>query len=174
MVTVAQVVEHVSITTYLDAVHLVQDPCIQTAAATIVTVESRHSAVLNIFESAMAISQLFDLAFLPNEVLAIAGSVISGCDLGIAGTLFQCFIIFFPSELTAFSFPLQSADPAFKLTLAPSPQNQIVLKIWHTTLGANWSGTSAGQWPCFTNSWYICYRQVAVSLVVRVHRSGLP
>ena len=111
MVTVAQVVEHVSITTYLDAVHLVQDPCIQTAAATIVTVESRHSAVLNIFESAMAISQLFDLTFLPNEVLAIAGSFISGCDLGSAGTLFQCFIIFSPRSSLPFPFPCNQLTP---------------------------------------------------------------
>lgn len=95
MVTVAQVVEHVSITTYLDVVHLVQDPSIQTAAATIITVESHHSTVLNIFESATAISQPFDLAFLPNEVLAIAGSFIKGCDLGIAGMLSQRFIIVF-------------------------------------------------------------------------------
>ena len=95
MVTVARVVEHVGIATYLGAAHLVQDPRVLTAAATIVTVESRHGTVLNIFESATAISQPFDLAFLPNEVLAIAGSFIKGCDLGIAGMLSQRFIIVF-------------------------------------------------------------------------------
>lgn len=83
MVTVARVVEHVGVAAYLGAAHLIQDPRVLTAAATIVTVESRHSTVLNIFESATAISQPFDLAFLPNEVLAIAGSFIKGCDLGI-------------------------------------------------------------------------------------------
>jgi hypothetical protein len=102
MVTVARVVEHVGVGAYLGAAHLVQDPRVLTAAATIVTVESRHSTVLNIFESATAISQPFDLALLPNEVLAIAGSFIKGCDLGIPGTLSQYFIIIFPSELTAF------------------------------------------------------------------------
>ncbi|KAN0124262.1 Ferritin-like domain containing protein, partial [Russula decolorans] len=84
MITVARVVEHVGIGAYLGAAHLVQDPRVLTAAATIVTVESRHGTILNIFESATAISQPFDLALLPNEVLAIAGSFISGCDLGIA------------------------------------------------------------------------------------------
>jgi uncharacterized membrane protein len=83
MVTVARVVEHVGIAAYLGAAHLVQDPRVLTAAATIVTVESRHGTILNIFESATAISQPFDLALLPNEVLAIAGSFIKGCDLGI-------------------------------------------------------------------------------------------
>jgi len=83
MVTVARVVEHVGVGAYLGAAHLVQDPRVLTAAATIVTVESRHSTILNIFESATAISQPFDLALLPNEVLAIAGSFIKGCDLGI-------------------------------------------------------------------------------------------
>jgi hypothetical protein len=83
MITVARVVEHVGVAAYLGAAHLVQDPRVLTAAATIVTVESRHGTVLNIFESATAISQPFDLAFLPNEVLAIAGSFIKGCDVGI-------------------------------------------------------------------------------------------
>jgi hypothetical protein len=83
MVTVARVVEHVGVAAYLGAAHLIQDPRVLTAAASIVTVESRHSTILNLLESATAISSPFDLAFLPNEVLAIAGSFISGCDLGI-------------------------------------------------------------------------------------------
>ncbi|KAF8495182.1 ferritin-like domain-containing protein [Russula emetica] len=83
MVTIARVVEHVGVAAYLGAAHLVQDPIVLTAAATIVTVEARHGTMLNLFESATAISQSFDIALLPNEVLAIAGSFISGCNLGI-------------------------------------------------------------------------------------------
>ena len=122
MVTIARVVEHVGVGAYLGAAHLVQDPRVLTAAATIVTVESRHSTILNIFESATAISQPFDLALLPNEVLAIAGPFISGCDLGIPGTLFQHFVVLFPSELTTFFFvPRDQLTPHLpSLTLAPS------------------------------------------------------
>jgi hypothetical protein len=114
MVTVARVVEHVGVGAYLGAAHLVQDPRVLTAAATIVTVESRHSTVLNIFESATAISQPFDLALLPNEVLAIAGSFIKGCDLGIPGTLSQYFIIFSPRSSPLFAS--RSANPALTVT----------------------------------------------------------
>ncbi|KAH9991432.1 hypothetical protein BJV77DRAFT_962777 [Russula vinacea] len=48
-----------------------------------VTIESRHQTMLNLFEGASAISQPFDIPLLPQEVLAIAGSFIKGCDLGI-------------------------------------------------------------------------------------------
>ncbi|KAF8485317.1 ferritin-like domain-containing protein [Russula ochroleuca] len=84
MVTVARVVENVGVGAYLGAAHLVQDPRVLTAAASIVTIESRHETMLNIFEGASAISQPFDIPLLPNEVLAIAGSFIKGCSLGIA------------------------------------------------------------------------------------------
>ena len=120
MVTVARVVEHVGVGAYLGAAHLVQDPRVLTAAATIVTVESRHSTVLNIFESATAISQPFDLALLPNEVLAIAGSFIKGCDLGIPGTLSRRFIIF-PLGAHRFLRRDQLTPHLLSLTLAPSP-----------------------------------------------------
>ena len=93
MITVARTVEHVGIGAYLGAAHLVGDQGILTAAATIVTIESRHATLLNIFDEATAISEPFEMALLPNEVLAIAGPFISGCDLGIPGTFSQHFII---------------------------------------------------------------------------------
>jgi hypothetical protein len=102
MVSTARVVEHVGVGAYLGAAHLVQDPRVLTAAATILTVESCHSTLLNIFESATAISQPFDITLLPNEVLAIASPVIKGCDLGIPGELSQHTSVSFPLELTAF------------------------------------------------------------------------
>jgi ferritin-like protein len=105
MVTIARVVENVGVGAYLGAAHLVQDPRVLTAAASIVTIESRHQTILNIFESASPISQSFDLPLLPNEVLAIAGSFIKGCDLGIPGTHFPAlhYYYFSPSKLTAFT-----------------------------------------------------------------------
>ncbi|KAI0317737.1 ferritin-like domain-containing protein, partial [Amylostereum chailletii] len=85
MMPVARLVEMTGVGAYLGAAHLVSDPTLLTAAASIVTVESRHQTILNIFSggSASAIPGAFDLPLTPNEVLAIAGGFISGCDLGI-------------------------------------------------------------------------------------------
>jgi Ferritin-like domain len=98
MVTVGRVVENVGVGAYLGAAHLVQDPRILTAAASIVTIESRHQTLLNIFEGASTISQPFDIPLLPQEVLAIAGSFIKGCDLGITGA-------FSPAPPVPFLYP---------------------------------------------------------------------
>jgi hypothetical protein len=83
MVNFAQVVENVGVGAYLGAAHLVQDPRVLTAAASIATIEARHQSVLNLFQGMSPIPQPFDIPLLPNEVLAIAGSFIHGCDLGI-------------------------------------------------------------------------------------------
>jgi hypothetical protein len=84
MLTVARLVENVGVGAYLGAAHLVSDPTILTAAASIVTVEARHQTILNMFNNGQAIPSAFDLPLLPQEVLALAGSFISGCDLGIS------------------------------------------------------------------------------------------
>jgi hypothetical protein len=120
MISSARLIEHVGIAAYLGAAHLVEDPRVLTAAASIVTIESRHGTMLNMFESATAISASFDLALAPNEVLAIAGSFIQGCDLGIPGTFSQHFICF---SLGADRFlPRDQLTLHFlSLTLAPSP-----------------------------------------------------
>jgi hypothetical protein len=100
MISTARLVEHVGVGAYLGAAHLVEDVRVLTAAASIVTVESRHGTMLNLFESATSISSPFDIALAPPEVLAIAGGFIKGCDLGITGTPPRYFIIL--SELTSF------------------------------------------------------------------------
>jgi hypothetical protein len=84
----ARVVENVGVSAFLGAAHLIEDPSILTAAATILTVEARHQTVLNIFSgSGHAIPNAFDMGLKPNEVLAIAGGFVSGCDLGVGPAL---------------------------------------------------------------------------------------
>ncbi|KAI0092564.1 ferritin-like domain-containing protein [Irpex rosettiformis] len=83
MAPVARVVENLGVAAYLGAAHLVTDPTLLTAAASIATVEARHQTVLNLFNGGSAIPSAFDLAFSPSEVLAIASPFISGCDLGV-------------------------------------------------------------------------------------------
>lgn len=86
MVTTARLVENVGVGAYLGAAHLLTNPVFLTAAATIVTIEARHQTMLNILNSGSAIPQAFDIALLPQQVLAIAGGFISDCDTGIEGS----------------------------------------------------------------------------------------
>lgn len=83
MVSFAQLVENVGVGAYLGAAHLIGDPRVLTAAASIVTIEARHQSVLNLFQGIAPVPQPFDIPLLPNEVLALAGPLIKGCDLGI-------------------------------------------------------------------------------------------
>ncbi|THH20269.1 hypothetical protein EW146_g1055 [Bondarzewia mesenterica] len=84
MAATARLVENVGVSAYLGAAHLVTDPTILTAAASIMTVEARHQTMLNVLSgTGSAIPQAFDIFLSPSEVLAIAGGFISGCDLGI-------------------------------------------------------------------------------------------
>lgn len=83
MAAVARLVENVGVTAYLGAANLISDPVLLTGAGSILTVEARHQTILNVLNSGTAIPQAFDLAFTPNEVLALAGPFISGCDVGV-------------------------------------------------------------------------------------------
>jgi hypothetical protein len=87
MATVARLVENVGVGAYLGAANLIVDPSILTAAATILTVEARHQTILNVLNGGTAIPQAFDIPLVPQEVLALAGAFISGCDVGIQGEL---------------------------------------------------------------------------------------
>jgi hypothetical protein len=80
----ARVVENVGVMAYVGAAHLLSDPVLLSAAASIATVEARHQTILNILSgNAALIPQAFDMALTPSEVLALAGPFISGCDLGV-------------------------------------------------------------------------------------------
>ncbi|KAI0829366.1 ferritin-like domain-containing protein [Trametes gibbosa] len=84
MAATARVVENLGVAAYLGAAHLISDPVLLTAAGSILTVEARHQTILNVLSNGVSIPQAFDIALLPNEVLAIAGAFISGCDTGIS------------------------------------------------------------------------------------------
>ncbi|CDO74120.1 hypothetical protein BN946_scf185043.g170 [Trametes cinnabarina] len=83
MAATARVVENLGVAAYLGAAHLISDPVLLTAAGSILTVEARHQTILNVLNNGVSIPQAFDIALLPNEVLAVAGAFISGCDTGI-------------------------------------------------------------------------------------------
>lgn len=86
MAAAARLVENVGVGAYLGAAHLLSDPTLLTAAASIVTVEARHQSILNVLSgTGSAIPQAFDMPLSPQQVLAIASPFISGCDTGITG-----------------------------------------------------------------------------------------
>lgn len=84
-VNVARLVENLGVSAYLGAVTIIDDPELLTDAATILTVEARHQTIHNLLAGGTSISNAFDIALSPPQVLAIAGPFISGCDLGIPG-----------------------------------------------------------------------------------------
>ncbi|KAN0097813.1 Ferritin-like domain containing protein [Tylopilus felleus] len=84
MVATARVVENVGVSAYLGALTSLADPALVTAAGSIMTVEARHQTILNLLSGATSIPQPFDVALIPADVLAIADSFISGCELGFS------------------------------------------------------------------------------------------
>lgn len=82
-VNVARLVENVGVSAYLGAATLVDDPELLVDAASILTVEARHQTIHNLLAGGTSIPYAFDVALSPQQVLAIAGPFISGCDLGV-------------------------------------------------------------------------------------------
>jgi len=82
----ARTLEAVGVGGYLGAASLLSDPAVLTTAGSILTIEARHSALLDTFSGGAPAPQPFDLAFTPPQVLAMAGPFLSGCqasDLGL-------------------------------------------------------------------------------------------
>jgi hypothetical protein len=83
MSTVARVFELTGVSAFLGAAPLLTDPVLLTAAASILSVEARHSTMLNALNTGSAIPAAFDIPLTPSEILAIASPFISDCDLGV-------------------------------------------------------------------------------------------
>jgi hypothetical protein len=82
----ARVVENVGVGAYLGGATLITDPILLDAAGSILSIEARHSSVLNILSAGGAIPSAFDVPLTPSEVLALAGGFIdpsAPCDVGI-------------------------------------------------------------------------------------------
>lgn len=112
MAATARIVEFVGVCAYLGGATLIDDSVILDHAASILTVEARHSTVLNILSgTGTAVAQAFDVPLAPSEVLAIASPFISGCDLGI------------PANPTLAITNTGNVGPGTKLTFSSSAIN---------------------------------------------------
>jgi len=83
----ARVMEQVGVSAFLGASVLVSDKSVLGAAASILTIESRHQSLLNTLNGGRHVPQAFDQALSPPQILALAAPLISGCDLGIPPNL---------------------------------------------------------------------------------------
>jgi len=82
---ISRALEQTGVSAYDGAASLVNDKTVLTAAATIGTVESRHSSFLNVVNGGIPVSESFDTALDGPAILAIASPFIKSCpfDLGI-------------------------------------------------------------------------------------------
>jgi len=87
MADTARILEFAGVSAFLGAAHLLPSDLVD-AAATILTIEARHSTLLNVFSGqGSSIPSPFDFGLTPEEILGIAGGFIDGsCDLGIQAT----------------------------------------------------------------------------------------
>jgi hypothetical protein len=72
----AQALENTGVMAYAGALDLIESPDLQTAAATVATVEARHAAYLNLLNGGIPFPDAFDEAKPMDEVLEIAGQFI--------------------------------------------------------------------------------------------------
>jgi hypothetical protein len=78
-VKIAQALENTGVSAYDGAIALIQSPALQTAGATIATVEARHASYLNLLNGDVPFPSAFDEPKTMEQILAIAGQFIVRC-----------------------------------------------------------------------------------------------
>ncbi|KAK1760451.1 protein rds1 [Echria macrotheca] len=82
MVATAAVLENVGVSAYAGAAKLLADPGILTTAATILTIEARHQAVIRVASKVNPVPQAFDTPLSAKMVFSLAAPFISSCPSG--------------------------------------------------------------------------------------------
>jgi hypothetical protein len=72
----AQALENTGVMAYTGALDLIESPDLQTAAATVATVEARHASYLNLLNGGVPFPDAFDEAKSMDEILDVAGQFI--------------------------------------------------------------------------------------------------
>ncbi|KID87564.1 Ferritin/ribonucleotide reductase-like protein [Metarhizium guizhouense ARSEF 977] len=82
MATLGALFENVGVSGYLGLAKRIKDPAILSAAATIVTIESRHQSSLRVLLGQTAVPQAFDAPLSLKSVFSIAAPFIKSCPQG--------------------------------------------------------------------------------------------
>lgn len=78
-VVIAKALENTGVMAYDGAIALIQSPDLQTAGATIATVEARHASYLNLLTGDIPFPAAFDTPKTMEQILQIAGKFIVSC-----------------------------------------------------------------------------------------------
>jgi hypothetical protein len=135
-VKASRIIEQVGIGAFSGSGHLIQDPSVLTSAESILTSEARHQAITNLLNAASPSPQPFDIPLLPQEVLAMAGGLISGCDLGVTGTLSHARLLII---IINGAFFASSANPPLTVTNEGPILIDTILQFSSPTLKGNTS-----------------------------------
>jgi len=113
MLKTARTLEAVGVSAYLGAAPLVNSSDVLAAAASIVTVESRHQAVLRLANKAVPVPAPFDTALGPRAVFTLAAPFIKSCPTGsnLSVQPFPAIALQNPDQATIGS-SLKLQDPA--------------------------------------------------------------
>lgn len=128
-VALAQLLERTGVSAYDGANQYIMNPAFRTAAATIVTVEARHSAFLNSITNRSPFPYPFDTPLSLNEVITLAGGLISSCPYNIGIKAYDTLTV-------------TTTDSKEKLQLSypNSNSNQYAYFLW----GSNTTSTQIG------------------------------
>ncbi|EFY87966.1 hypothetical protein J3458_020726 [Metarhizium acridum] len=129
MATLGALFENVGVSGYLGLAKRIKDPSILTAAASIVTIESRHQSSLRVLLGQTAVPQAFDAPLSLKSVFSIAAPFIKSCPQG--------------SNLAVTAFPA--------LTMEAGSAEASAMKVGSTVRVAAASGASAATHCAFTS-----------------------
>ncbi|EJU06456.1 hypothetical protein DACRYDRAFT_113158 [Dacryopinax primogenitus] len=73
--------EYIGMGALMSALTMLDSPEMLLDVTNIVTVEARHQTLFNIFNGAEAVTQSYDAALTPSQLLAMAGQFITGCEI---------------------------------------------------------------------------------------------
>jgi hypothetical protein len=97
----------VAVSGYVGAGLLLQDKNFVLATSSILANEARHQSALNVLNGGSYSPQPFDFAMRPEQVLSVVSPYITGCDLGLTGTLVSTLLGQFSLTCTLALKPLK-------------------------------------------------------------------
>jgi hypothetical protein len=133
-IAVAMVLENTGVMAYDGAMGLIQSASLRTSAATIATVEGRHSAYLNQLNGTSPFPSAFDTPATADTILAAAAAFLAPC------STFPAVAVAGPQNTTTSSKTLQLNSNG---SMSAGGTLPIVSWVWQTVLGGNASVQNA-------------------------------